>query len=131
MLFLKAAVFQIFCQKYHSFKAHFVKKFFLSKYFCQHLLNEHFIPAILQPDGCAPAVPSGPWHLTFAPQGLENLRSFHRSHMLGTLDYKGSRHWAPSIFLRAQPWGLSLPPCSQSGTCKYTGCAVHSVTPLF
>lgn len=27
-----------------------------------------------------------------------------RNHILGTLDFTGSRHWALSIFLRAQPW---------------------------
>ena len=47
--------------------------------------------------GSALAVLAGPWHLTFAPRRL-----FCRNHMLGTLDFTGSEHWAPSIFLRAQ-----------------------------
>ena len=29
---------------------------------------------------------------------------FYRHSILGTLDFTGSRHWALSIFLRAQPW---------------------------
>lgn len=65
--------------------------------------------AILQPDGCAPVVPNGPWHLTFAPQWLQNLCSLHRSHMLSILDYTGSRHWAPFNF----SWGTAnLEACS-------------------
>ena len=49
--------------------------------------------------GCALAEPGGPWRLTTKSQ------LFHTNHMLGTLDFPVSEHWAPlQYFLRAQPW---------------------------
>ena len=47
--------------------------------------------------GCALAEPSGPWWLTFALGRLENF-FFHTNHMLGTLDFTVSEHWAPFNF---------------------------------
>ena len=40
------------------------------------------------------AEPGGPWRLTFALERLEN----HTNHMLGTLNFTGSKHWAPFYF---------------------------------
>ena len=37
---------------------------------------------------------------------------FHRNHMVGTVDFTSSEHWAPFIFLRAQPcWPLDWNDC--------------------
>ena len=47
--------------------------------------------------GCALAEPGGPWRLTFASGRLETM-IFHTDHMLGSLDYTGSEHWAPFNF---------------------------------
>ena len=41
--------------------------------------------------GCALSEPGGLWRLTFALGRLEN-------HMLGTLDFTASEHWAPFNF---------------------------------
>ena len=48
--------------------------------------------------GCALAEPGGPWCLNFALGQLENLRFLHTNHMLGTLDFTVSEHWAPFNF---------------------------------
>ena len=48
--------------------------------------------------GCALAKPSGPWCRTFVPRWLQNLSFFMEIIMLGTLDFKGSEHWAPFSF---------------------------------
>ena len=45
--------------------------------------------------GCALAEPGGPWRLTFA---LGRLDTNHTNHMLGTLDFTVSEHWAPFNF---------------------------------
>ena len=54
--------------------------------------------SFLNVQGCALAEPGGPWRLTFALGRLENLRFFHTNHMLGTLDFTVSEHWAPFNF---------------------------------
>ena len=48
--------------------------------------------------GCTQAVPGGLWRLTFALGQLENLTFFITNHMLGTLDFTSSEHWAPFNF---------------------------------
>ena len=47
--------------------------------------------------GCALAEPGGRWHPTFA-LGTRKAYFFHTNHMLGTLDFTGSEHWAPFNF---------------------------------
>ena len=44
--------------------------------------------------GCALEEPGGLWHLTFVVGRLEDLLN----HMLGTLDFTNSEHWAPFNF---------------------------------
>ena len=57
--------------------------------------------------GCALAEPSGPWRmawrLTFALGRLEKPQIFHTNHMLGTLDFTVSEHWAS--FRSKLSWG--------------------------
>ena len=48
--------------------------------------------------GCALAEPGGPWRLTFALGRLKKSQIFHTNHMLGTLDFTVSEHWAPFNF---------------------------------
>lgn len=94
----KIPVWKLILLKTFCIKVFFVSTCWISILFLLAGWPIYVYAAILQPDGCAPAAPSGLWHLTFAPQWLENLRSFHRSHRLGTLAYTGSRHWAPFNF---------------------------------
>ena len=54
--------------------------------------------AVPQTQGCVLAELGDPWCLTFVLGGLENLKLFHRNHMLGTLDFTSSQHWAPFNF---------------------------------
>ena len=52
--------------------------------------------------GCALAVPCDPWCLTFAPRCLENfLVLFGQKSDVGTPDFTGSIHWAPSNFSKS------------------------------
>ena len=48
--------------------------------------------------GCALAEPGGPWCLNFPFGWLENRSVFLQIIVLGTLDFTGSDHWAPSNF---------------------------------
>ena len=46
--------------------------------------------------GCALALPGGPWCLAFVLGWLENLCLFfffNTNHMLANLDFTGSEHW--------------------------------------
>ena len=46
---------------------------------------------------CALAEPGGRWHPTFA-LGTRKSYFFRTYHLLGTLDFTGSEHWAPFNF---------------------------------
>ena len=48
--------------------------------------------------GCALAEPGGPWRLTLCPRPTGKPQIFHTNHMLGTLDFTVSEHWAPFNF---------------------------------
>ena len=48
--------------------------------------------------GYALAEPSGPWRLTLCPRPTRKSQIFHTNHMLGTLDFTVSEHWAPFNF---------------------------------
>ena len=48
--------------------------------------------------GCALAEPCGPWRLTLCPRPTTKSQIFHTNHMLGTLDFTVSEHWAPFNF---------------------------------
>ena len=56
------------------------------------------------PQGCALAEPSGPWRLTFALGGLENLTFFIQIICWAPWISQFQSSGLPSIFLRAQPW---------------------------
>ena len=47
--------------------------------------------------GCALLAPGDPWHLTFF---TFLFCFFHKKHMLGTLDFTISEHWAPFNFVQ-------------------------------
>ena len=57
-----------------------------------------FLDYIFTKQGCVLAEPGGPWHLTYVLGRLENLCFFHRNHVLDTLDFTSSEHWAPFNF---------------------------------
>ena len=60
--------------------------------------------------GHALAEPGGPWRPTFAPGRLENLRFFIQIICWAPWILQVQSTGRPSIFLRAQPWGL-IPGC--------------------
>ena len=72
-------------------------------------LYEHAITALHVGPGLALAEPSGVWHQIIVLGWLENLNFFHTNHMLGTLDFAGSEHWAPFNFPRSTAMRTALP----------------------
>ena len=60
----------------------------------------------------------------FCSRATSKSLLFHRNHMLGTLDFTRSEHWAPFIiFLRAQPCRLSVQIlCKARKTGQSRGC---------
>ena len=69
----------------------------------------------------------------FCSRATSKSLLFHRNHMLGTLDFTRSEHWAPFIiFLRAQPCRLSVQIlCKARKTGQSRGCYKnHTVEPL-
>ena len=65
-----------------------------------------FFTITLPLQGSALTPPSGPWRLTFAPKGLENLFFFHRDPWLGTHDLTGSEYSGSLQFLLEQRLAL-------------------------
>ena len=57
-----------------------------------------FMPSLTFEQGCALAEPGGPWQLTFALGGLENLRFFIQIIYAGHPRFTVSEHWAPFSF---------------------------------
>ena len=55
---------------------------------------------LVTPQGCALAEPGGPWPLApnFCLRATRKSQIFHTNHMLGTLDFTVSEHWAPFNF---------------------------------
>ena len=54
--------------------------------------------------GCALAEPGGSMAPNFCSWATRKSKIFHTNHMLGTLDFTGSEHWAPFNF----PWSTAL-----------------------
>ena len=86
-------------------------------YFGKHLMMmpKDFLPRFVLTfesheglQGCPLAKPGGPWCQTFALGQLENLRFFRTNHMLGTLDFTGSVHWAPFSFSKSTVLGCTM-----------------------
>ena len=58
---------------------------------CKALTNQGIYPQLVYSQGCALAGPGG-------PVATRKSQIFHTNHMLGTLNFTGSKHWAPFNF---------------------------------
>ena len=86
-------------------------------YFGKHLMmmSKDFLPRFILTfesheglQGCALAKPGGPWVPNFRSWATRKSQIFRTNHMLGTLDFTGSVHWAPFNFSKSTVLGCTM-----------------------